>query len=282
MILIADSGSTKTEWCLVNTKTGSFETCHTSGINPLYQDAESIRFMLETEFSLRARAIRGIFFYGAGCINDHLKDQVRRVLDQHFRCHLITVRSDLMAAARSLCQNQEGMACILGTGSNSCYYNGHEIVRHVSPLGYILGDEGSGAVMGKKLLSDILKRQLPDGILDRFFAKYKLSTDTMLESVYKKPYPNRFLAQFAPFIQENLQEESLRNLVKKSFHEFFDRNIRQYPEAVRLPVDFTGSIAWHFRAVLQESARESGFQTGKITLKPMEGLIDFHIHNKPE
>ena len=277
MLLIADSGSTKTEWCLVNAKTRMFTTCHTTGINPIYQDAESIQQLLQQEYTLPVTALRSIYFYGAGCINDQVKAMLQKILSAHFRCLSISVQSDLMAAARSLCQNQEGIACILGTGSNSCFYNGQEIARHVSPLGYVLGDEGSGAVIGKKFMSDLLKKQLPDVIADRFFEKYALSPDHILEQVYKKPFPNRFLAQFTRFIHENLHEESLRKLVKDSFAEFFSRNIRQYPEAHKLPIHFTGSVAWHFKDILQESADESGFRTGIITLKPMEGLIQYHL-----
>ena len=264
---------------MVDTGTRLVETCHTSGINPLYQDEESIYQMLLQEFALPAAEFGGIFFYGAGCINDRVKDLVRKTLNQYFRCLSITIQSDLMAAARSLCQNQEGIACILGTGSNSCYYNGHEIVRHIPPLGYVLGDEGSGAVMGKKLVSDLLKKQLPDAIANRFFSEYKITPDIVLENVYKKPFPNRYLAQFTRFILENLHEDSIRKLVKDNFNDFFIRNIRQYPEAHRLPVHFTGSIAWLFRDLLQESAKESGFQTGIISQKPMEGLINYHLHS---
>jgi glucosamine kinase len=278
MILIADSGSTKTEWCLVNLETRSFETCNTSGINPLYQDEVSIHQLLQREFTLQTPVLGGIFFYGAGCINDQLKDLVRRTLNLHFGCLSIAIQSDLMAAARSLCQNHEGIACILGTGSNSCYYNGHAIVRHVSPLGYVLGDEGSGAVIGRKFMSDLLKKQLPDAIGDLFVARYELSPEQVIENVYKKPFPNRFLAQFTRFIYDNLQEDSLKRIVKESFDEFFTRNIRQYPEALKLPVHFTGSVAWYFKDILQESAAESGFQTGIITLTPMEGLINYHIN----
>jgi glucosamine kinase len=278
MILIADSGSSKTEWCLVNTETGQSETCITAGVNPLYQDEESIYRMLQKEFTLRFTVLGGIFFYGAGCINDGVKDIVRTALNRNFRCLSITVHSDLMAAARSLCQNREGIACILGTGSNSCYYNGHEIARHVSPLGYILGDEGSGAVIGRNFMADLLKKQLPDLVAERFFQQYNLTPDQVIEHVYKAPYPNRFLAQFTRFILENLSEPSLKSLVKESFREFFARNIRQYPEAKRLPVNFTGSVAWHFRELLIESARESGFVTGLITPAPMKGLVDYHLN----
>jgi N-acetylglucosamine kinase-like BadF-type ATPase len=145
-------------------------------------------------------------------------------------------------------------------------------------LGYVLGDEGSGAVIGKKFMADLLKKQLPVPIADRFYQQYPLTSDQVLENIYKKPFPNRFLAQFTRFIHENIHENSLKNLVKESFNEFFTLNIRQYPEAQKLPIHFTGSVSFYFKDLLQESAAESGFQTGMITRSPMEGLINFHTN----
>jgi glucosamine kinase len=279
MILIADSGSSKTTWSLVNPVNASIETCHTSGINPMYQDKETIYHLLQQEFTLTVPVSIKLFFYGAGCINNQVNDFVRHALTNFFHCNAILVESDLMAAVRSLCQNSEGIACILGTGSNSCYYNGEEITRHVSPLGYMLGDEGSGAVIGKKFIADLLKNQLPEHITNRFFKSFDFTMHQILEHVYKKPFPNRFLAQFTRFVHENIDESTLRNLVKGSFKEFFDRNVSQYPESQRLPIHFTGSIAYYFELLLRESANESGFQVGIITESPMEGLISYHLHS---
>jgi len=279
MILIADSGSTKTTWSLINPVNGSIETFQTSGINPMYQDEETIYHLLQQEFTLNVPVTIKLFFYGAGCINNQVNDIVRHALTNFFHCTASFVETDLMAAARSLCQNSEGIACILGTGSNSCYYSGKEITRHVAPLGYILGDEGSGADIGRKFIADLLKSQLPDHIIDRFFKSFDFTPHQLLEHVYKKPFPNRFLAQFTRFIHENMDESILRNLVKGSFKEFFDRNVSQYPESQRLPVHFTGSIAFYFEPLLRESANESGFRVGIITKSPMEGLINYHIQS---
>lgn len=263
----------------MNTVTRLFESCLTSGINPLYQDQESIHQLLLHEFKLSVPEKGKIFFYGAGCFNDHTRDIVKNALSRHFNCSSVTVQSDLMCAARSLCQNRPGIACILGTGSNSCYYDGHEIARQISPLGYVLGDEGGGAVIGRKFISDLLKNQLPAEIADRFHHYYKLTADQILEAVYKKPFPNRFLAQFTKFIHENIHEIPLKNLVSVCFDDFFIRNIMQYPEAQVLPVNFTGSIAYHFRDLLIESATRSGFITGIINASPLEGLIAYHVQN---
>jgi N-acetylglucosamine kinase-like BadF-type ATPase len=277
MILIADSGSTKTSWSLVNPQNGSAENCQTAGINPLYQDETAIFRLLQEEFRLATPDPVTLYFYGAGCINHQVNETVREALTRFFRPCGLVIDTDLMAAAHSLCQEHEGIACILGTGSNSCYYNGHTITRHVSPLGYILGDEGSGAMIGRKFIADLLKNQLPVHISERFFSTYELTPHQIIEQVYKKPFPNRFLARFTRFVHSNLEEDAIRTIVKNSFDDFFTRNIRQYPEAQQTPVHFTGSIAFYFETLLRESAEHFGFETGIITESPMEGLIQFHL-----
>lgn len=279
MKLIADSGSTKTSWSLVNSDTATVETCQTSGINPLYQDEENIFRLLKQEFVLKTTAQVTLYFYGAGCINPSVNETIRGALTRFFHPKGLFVDTDLMAAARSLCQDQPGIACILGTGSNSCYYDGREISRHVSPLGYVLGDEGSGAVIGRKFIADLLKNQLPEAVATRFFSTYDLTPHQIIERVYKNPFPNRFLAQFTRFVHDNLHEDAIRKLVTGSFDDFFARNIRQYPEAQHTPVRFTGSIAYHFELLLRKSAENAGFETGIITESPMEGLIHFHRHH---
>lgn len=276
MMLIADSGSTKTTWILVNGD-GTETIINTSGINPMYQDEEAIFNVLKEEFSPTVTDKVSVYFYGAGCINNDINKSVHNALNRFFLCSDISVSTDLLAAARSLCGKNEGIACILGTGSNSCYFNGTEIVRNVSPLGYMLGDEGSGAVIGRKLIADLLKNQLSQEIREKFFRTYSLTPDQIMESVYKKPFPNRFLAQFTRFIHDNRHISELSSIVKTSFVDFFERNIRQYPEALRLPVHFTGSVAFHFRDILTEVALTNGFRPGTITSSPEEGLVNYHM-----
>jgi N-acetylglucosamine kinase-like BadF-type ATPase len=278
MILIADSGSTKTQWGLADENaTSAVNEFQTSGINPFYQDKISIFHMLEKEFIWKINTPVRLFFYGAGCSGVDSKAIVYEPLNAFFKPATLSVESDLMAAAHSLCQHEAGLACIMGTGSNSCYYNGEEITKHVPSLGYILGDEGSGADIGRRLVADILKHQLPDTVAEHFFSTFHYTREEILEHVYKNPFPNRFLAGFATYVRENIGIPALRNLVKSGFNKFFTRNIRQYPEAGKHPVHFTGSIAWHFRDILTESATENGFRTGLITQSPMVGLIRFHI-----
>jgi N-acetylglucosamine kinase-like BadF-type ATPase len=278
MILIADSGSTKTHWALVDEKSSSRAIeFQTSGINPFYQDRNSILHMLQKEITWKMDSPSCLFFYGAGCSGVDSKAIVYEPLDTFFKPASLVVESDLMAAAHALCQHEAGIACIIGTGSNSCYYNGREIIKHVPSLGYILGDEGSGADIGRRLLADILKHQLPDEVAEHFFTTFQYTREEILEHVYKNPFPNRFLAGFAIYVGANTEIPALRNIVKTGFHKFFARNIRQYSEAEKHPVHFTGSIAWHFREILAESASENGYRLGLITPGPMEGLIRFHI-----
>ncbi len=276
MILVADSGSTKTSWCIIEKADGNIETCHTSGINPFLQSQEEISGTLSSEFTLTRGPFDALYFYGAGCANPEKNEKVSRPLKDFFKADNVYVDSDLMAAARSLCGDKPGIAAILGSGSNSCYYNGTQISRHVSPLGYILGDEGSGTVMGRKLLSDVLKNQLPEKICRAFFDKYDMQPAEILDRVYRQPFPNRFMAQFTHFIAGHIEHPSIYKLVKESFSEFLNRNVRQFPEAARLPVNVTGSIGWHFRDILKDAAVSAGFTTGAITRAPMEGLLEYH------
>jgi len=275
MILIADSGSTKAEWIILPDE-GNSETVFTSGINPFYQDPRQIVLQLQHEFTPVQKKFDAIYFYGAGCINHDKEEIVREALLQVFEATEIFIGSDLLAAARSLCQDQPGIACILGTGSNSCYYNGHEIIDHVSPLGFILGDEGSGAVLGKKLLSDILKNQLPPNLIHDFYESYKTTTAEILENVYKQPFPSRYLAGYTIFLSKNIHIPEIENIVIAGFQDFIRRNLKQYPKVNLLPVHFTGSIAFHFESQLRKVLEEQKLILGKIEQAPMSGLISYH------
>jgi glucosamine kinase len=275
--LIADSGSTKTNWVLLSGDQQPVERFSTSGINPFYQNQATIVSVLEG-LDLQGKVPREVFFYGAGCVGEAQLKSVEGALIQHFPTARIEVASDLLAAARSLCGHQCGIAAILGTGSNSCYYDGRGVVDHVSPLGFILGDEGSGAVLGRKLVGDVLKKQLPEPVCKAFYEKYRLDALAIIEKVYRQPFPNRFLAQFTLFLLEHIDEPAVNQLVKSSFVDFFERNIRLYTDGLVLPIHFTGSVAWHFRSVLSMAAEEAGFQLGKVVPNPMDGLADYHTN----
>ena len=272
MLLIADSGSTKTTWRLVDQNISAT----TGGINPFQLSLEAIVQLLETEFTLPRSGITKICFYGAGCAFPDKNKIVEDALTSYFGKCEIQVNSDLLAAARSLCGRRQGIACIMGTGSNSCYYNGQEIVQNVSPLGYVLGDEGSGNALGRKLLSDILKKQLPEAICKIFSDTYPVTTGEILDHVYRKSFPNRYLAQYAQFVSANMNYPEMQTLAKNCFREFFSRNVMQYEKSRQLPVHFTGSVAFHFAEIITEVAAEFGLTAGNIVKEPMEGLVKYH------
>lgn len=279
MKLIADSGSTKTNWYLFADSSNVKTTCQTTGINPFFQQSSEIVKTLRDEFSLPVEGISEIYFYGAGAANQMKKEELYKALWAFFGIENIFAESDLLAAARSLCGTSKGIAAIMGTGSNSGLYDGKNIVHNVSPLGYILGDEGSGAVLGKKLLSDILKNQLPAQIIEKFYEHYKLAPAEIMENIYRKPFPNRYMAKFTPFMLEHIHEPSVNELAMTTFRDFFLRNIAQYPGAEKMQVHFTGSIAFYFADLIREAAHSTGFEVGQIVQDPLKGLIEYHTYN---
>ncbi len=278
MILIADSGSTKTDWTVVDNKKVT-KKITTNGINPFFQTEEEIALEIKEKLVpyLDTSQFEGIYFYGAGCAFDDKIALVKAAISTHLTSNIIEVNSDMLAAAHALCGRNSGIVCIVGTGSNSCEYNGKDIVSNVSPLGFILGDEGSGAVLGKLFIGSLLKNQLTPGLKEEFLREYDLSPADIIHKVYKESFPNRFLASLAPFIHKHIKEESVHNLVLNSFKEFFIRNVKQYNYKSN-KVHFIGSIAFHFKQVIAEAANQTGIQIGTIVKSPMEGLINYHIN----
>lgn len=272
MRIVADSGSTKTKFAIVSGGVARYVL--TDGINPYYQSCDDIITTLKSQLLPRVEEpddVKCIEFYGAGCGPADKIAIVRDALQSVFVYASILVASDLLGAAKALCAGEPGIACILGTGSNSCYYDGEKIAQNVSPLGFILGDEGSGAVLGKLLVADILKNQAPPKIIEKFFAKYGFTSAEVVDKVYRKPFPNRFLASLAPFLSENIEHAYCHNLVYNSFNSFIDRNLRQYPAG--LPVHFTGSVAYHFSTILQEALADRGVKLGIIVQDPLAMLV---------
>jgi glucosamine kinase len=277
MILIADSGSTKAEWVVVKDGTPG-DSFFTSGISPIYLNETGILEVLKKELpALSGQSFSEVYFYGSGCNSEDNNNIVKRAVGKFVKADSVFVGSDVLAAAVSLCFNREGIACILGTGSNSCYYNGKEIVYNVPPLGYILGDEGSAAVMGKKLVSDILKKQLPEGVRTLFFETYKTTTAEIIENVYRTPFPSRYLGKFARFLSSNIEIPELYSIVESSLDDFIVRNILQYPESAFCKINFTGSIAYNFKIILEKGLSRHSLNSGIITLAPMKNLVKYHI-----
>ena len=280
MILIADSGSTKTEWALIKQK-NDIEIFLTSGINPFFQSpGEIANLLLKERFLDHPTEVKSVFFYGAGCANEEKCQLVKEGISNVVRSIHIEIGSDLLAAAHALCQSNPGIACILGTGLNSCYYDGSKIIQNVSPLGYILGDEGSGAVIGKLLIADILKKQIPQSVINLFFDTYRVTQAELLDRVYKQPFPNRYLAQFTKFISSNIHIGELENLVIHSFSNFITRNLLQYPDVATQSIHFTGSIAYHFKEQLEKTLAQHHLSLGTIEKAPMQNLIQYHLQNE--
>lgn len=278
MILLADSGSTKTDWGLV--ENGKLvKRLRTSGMNPFQMSEEAITEEIKTHLvpELPGTVLDEVHFYGAGCTKEKqpiVERALRANLTINGECE---VASDMLGAARGICDHKPGIACILGTGSNSCSYDGKNLVKNVSPLGFILGDEGSGAVLGKLLVGDVLKNQMPEAITKRFFEKYKLTSAEIIDRVYRQPKPNTFLASFVPFLEENIDEPKIYNLVKESFRSFLRRNVMQYDGWQTLPIGFNGSIAKIYKKPLLEALEEEGMHLGRIIQAPMEAMVEYHV-----
>ena len=278
MILLADSGSTKTDWGLV--ENGKLvKRLRTSGMNPFQMSEEAITEEIKNHLvpELPSTELDEVHFYGAGCTKEKqpiVECALRANLTINGECE---VASDMLGAARGICGHKPGIACILGTGSNSCSYDGKNLVKNVSPLGFILGDEGSGAVLGKLLVGDVLKNQMPEAITKRFFEKYNLTSAEIIDRVYRQPKPNTFLASFVPFLEENIDEPKIYNLVKESFRSFLRRNVMQYEGWQTLPIGFNGSIAKIYKKPLLEALEEEGMHLGRIIQAPMDAMVEYHV-----
>lgn len=295
MILIADSGGSKTDWALVSLPTDTHKyilKVRTQGLNPFHQSKDFILKALEEElipalykaaeqsgtFSKEydiAEKITQIAFYGAGCTK-FLSPVVGEALAAAFPSASIKVESDLLGAAHAVCGHEEGIACILGTGANSCLYDGEQIVANIPPLGYILGDEGSGAVLGKMLLNGIFKGDLPTEIRNLYLEWSGLTYPEIIDKVYRQPLANRFLASCSKFIKENLQYAELEGLVRYNFDTFFKKNILKYTVSSIRVISAVGGIASAFEEQLRASADSFGYQVGKVLSSPIDGLIEYY------
>ena len=279
MILIPDSGSTKTDWVLHN-GTDIDARVKTQGLNPTQQSAEDIYGILLAELAgqIKTDAPETIYFYGAGCAYENANKRMEAALKKIFRTNDIHIHSDLLAAARALCGHEEGIACILGTGSNSCLFDGEKIIDNTPSLGYILGDEGSGAHLGRQLVSDCIKKQLPTELREKFMNQYNLDVAGILERVYRSPLPNRWLASFTPFLSENRKNAHIHALLKHCFTQFFQRNTMVYRRSW-LPIHIIGGVGINFANEIKETAESLGLSIGNIVESPMKGLIEYHKTN---
>lgn len=277
MILIADSGSTKCDWMLMDGTSRSLT--HTKGFNPFFHSSDFIASELVQNqvLSSAASEIKEVHYYGASCSNDVRIDIVKSALKQVFcNANNITVDHDLKGAAIAACAGYEGIACILGTGSNSCYFDGQHVHEQIPALGYILGDEGSGSYFGKYLLSQLLYNKLPKELAMSFSAKYSLTKDNILFNVYNEPNANVYLASFMEFVSDNISHPYLETMMYNGLNAFAQTHILCFSNYQDVPVNFVGSIAYYFSNTIDKVAQDLGFSVGRIVQKPIDGLADFH------
>ncbi len=275
--LIADSGATKTDWRIIDEE-GKIEQAKTIGYNPFYSEIGYFQQDIETQlYALFDKYdVTEIYYYGAGCSNPKNVKIVADMLAEAFPKAMINVTHDLLAAAHALCGHDAGIACILGTGSNSCLYNGKEIVHNIPSLAYVLGDFGSGSAMGKELLSAYFHNELPGDLREKFDNRFQLKREEMLERIYKKPMAATYLASFSKFLYDNAQEPYINELIRGQFRQYFKYYVIPYEGSESLKINFTGSIAFYYNAILRSVAEDFDLTIGHITETPIAGLTLYH------
>jgi N-acetylglucosamine kinase-like BadF-type ATPase len=283
MIIIADGGSTKTNWCLV-TEEGKKVYFNTEGYNPYFSSTEYIIQSLNESLptDLEKDEITEVNYYGAGCSTPDMRNLVKVAMEAVFTKSKVYIGHDLLAAARALLGNNEGFAAILGTGTNTCIYDGKDVVQNIDSGAYILGDEGSGCYIGKKLLTDYLRGYMPEPVRNLFWETFKLTPDDINEQVYTQPRANRFCASFSKFVYDNnVHIEYSRNLVRTSFEDFFRNLVTHYPDYQKYTFNCIGSVGYNFRNVLEEVVTENGMVVGNIIRSPIDNLVKFHLELSP-
>ena len=280
MQLIADSGSTKTSWRLVENP-DNVMSASTIGYNPHYFSTEnmvsSLRELLLPQLSVGTKDVSEIHFYGAGCSTPNSISVITNAFTSLFEKAAVNVDHDLLGAARALCGKDAGIACILGTGSNSCAFDGENITDNVPSLGFMLGDEGSGASLGRRLVRSYFYREMPKHLTEALYDTYKIDKEAIFSNVYKADLPSRYMAQFTKFMSAHIEESYIRDLVKKEFEGFFDSQVMKYENVQSYPIHFLGSIAFYFKDILEEILAERGLQLGRIIREPIETLVDYHL-----
>jgi glucosamine kinase len=280
MILLADSGSTKTDWTLIDTETGNYTAYSTIGFNPYLIDSVSILLELEQMLvpQLSSTDILTIYFYGAGCSTPNKKGIVLEALQKAFpQTQSFFIDHDLLGSARALLGNKKGFAAILGTGANTCIYNGTDCEPNIDSLGYLLGDEGSGCYIGKKLIRDYMRKQMPDALRTRFKERFNIeSHEQVFNTLYNAPRPNRYLASFCKFTDEYTNHPYINQVVSEAFTDFFTQLVSKYPNYTDYSFNCVGSVAFYFKDILTQVAEAHNMKIGRIIQSPMEGLIEFH------
>ncbi len=280
MILVADSGSSKTDWMgFVDGKTIRFNT---PGINPYFlNEFEIPKLLIKNEDVLRyAKEVKEIYFFGAGCSSPDKHEVVSNGLSAIFTNAFISVDHDLLGSVYATCGNTEGLNCILGTGSNICYFDGKKIHDGHHGLGYVLGDEGSGTFFGKKVLLSYLYGKMPAHLVLAFKKVFPIEKEQIITNVYQKPFPNIYLAGFSRFMADHKEDSFIQEILKKGFQEFVDTNVKDYPKHLNIPCHFVGSIAYYYQEELKEVLINNGVTLGKILHKPIEELFKYILNKE--
>ncbi len=276
MILVADSGSSKIDWRLLE-RDGSIRQATTPGFNPYYQPVDHLKSSIRESLVPAVNGtVKRIFYYGTGVSSARNQDLVRSAFHEFFPEAAVDIEWDLLAAARALCGQERGIACILGTGSNSCLYDGKEIVGQVANLGWILADEGSGASLGKALLVDYLRGKMPADLARQFKERFPFTREEFLEKIYQQEKPSTFLATFSKFMFQHLKEPYVYKLVYSGFSDFFENNVMKYTGYREIRVHFVGSIAFYYSDLLRQVANDKGVTVTNILETPIAGLTLFH------
>lgn len=281
-ILIADSGATKTEWCLE--RDDSTETFHTEGLNPYYHTTGSIKKVVEDHLrpKLNTDELEGIYFYGAGCDSEEKNRVVEQALREIFPGTPVNVYHDLLGAARACFMHEAGIACILGTGSNSCLYDGSKIVEHIPSLAFILGDEGSAGYFGKKLINKYFRKEVPDDLKGDLEKDYNMSLDHITSGLYDGDQKSRFIASYGAFLGEHADHPFVKEMLREGFENFITRIVLNYSNATDYEVRFVGSVAYAYRELITEILEEHGLKGGLFIRKPMKRLVEFHSIKKEQ
>ncbi|MBL7697675.1 MAG: N-acetylglucosamine kinase [Chitinophagaceae bacterium] len=275
-VLIADSGSTKCEWRWVDGRKNA--SIFTQGMSPYFLTPEKMEEVINTELKSQMKRTNpdAIHFYGTGNKDPRNAKRTKKILEKTFPGAEVTVNHDLLGITRASCQHEPGIACILGTGSNSCFYNGKKIVKNSPGLGYVLGDEGSGAYLGRKVIQYYLYDIFEKDLKEKFHRKYKVDAADILDHVYKQPLPNRYLASFTMFLSENRGHYMIENILEDGLNDFLYYHVSRYPESAKHPVHFVGSIGYYFRDVVLSLCEAYGLRAGKILKSPIDGLVEYH------
>jgi N-acetylglucosamine kinase-like BadF-type ATPase len=284
MILIADSGATKTDWRFID-EDKKIQQYSCQGISPYFYTTQEIVDILKSELAVQLmfdinHPTLEVYYYGTGCTVPDKKELIKQALKTIFKNATIEVNSDLLGAARALCGKQPGIAAILGTGANTCYYDGTDIIENTASLGFVLGDEGSGAHIGKTFIQAYLNKELPTTLAQNFYDRYQLDEAAILDAVYKQAMPSRFLASFSKFVYQNLKNQFILDLVVSCFNDFFDKHICKYSKANQLKLSCVGSIAFYFSDVLRKVANNKGIDIDKIIESPIAGLTLYYTETE--